>query len=68
MKIKSNLNEFTYDASVVRYVYNTKQAYLFIKNGAVLLDCFAGCNTLVFVFGKKETKHLMDRWMAKNLS
>ncbi len=62
-----NSNYNVYRKEVVRIV-NAKQAALYIKHGAKLVDVYCGYqNTLVCVFEKESTQDLFDRWVKHEL-
>jgi len=65
--IKSGLlPNIEYDQASALYITNTKQAMLYLQNGAKLLDilyCDTKNNTLVFVFGKTPLlQELYQKW------
>lgn len=71
MKITSKITGKIYSPGInVVYLSNMRQAQLYMKNGAELLDVLY-TNTkneaLVFVFSKSETRDLYEKWNAHEL-
>ena len=64
--VHSNITNKTYDQARAAYITNMKQAYLYLRNGAVLLDILymnTKTGVLVFVFEKNDTlRELYDLW------
>ena len=62
--------EVKYDKSKYIEVTLLKQAMLYIKNGAKLVDCYVRNNVideLVFVFEKADTQELYYKWKKHEL-
>jgi hypothetical protein len=52
------------------YITNMRQAQLYMRNGAKLLDILyynTKNDALVFVFARSETKDLYEKWNAHEL-
>lgn len=52
------------------YISNMRQAQLYMRNGAQLLDILydnTKNDALVFVFSRSETKDLYEKWNAHEL-
>ena len=59
-----------YDKSKYVEIAILKQAILYIKNGAKLVDCYVRTNVLdelVFVFEKADTRELYYKWKNHEL-
>ena len=59
-----------YDASKYVEIKILKQATLYIKNGAKLIDCYVRNNIvdeLIFVFSKEDTQELYYKWKNREL-
>lgn len=71
MKIVSKITGKTYSPGInVVYLSNMKQAQLYMRNGAELLDILyynTKNDALVFVFSKSETRELYEKWNAHEL-
>lgn len=71
MKIVSKITGKTYSPGInVVYLSNMKQAQLYMRNGAELLDILyynTKNDALVFVFSKSETRDLYEKWNAHEL-
>ena len=71
--VKSGLiPNIEYDQTCALYITNTKQAMLYLRNDAKILDilyCDTKNNSLVFVFEKNaHIKELYDLWNKHELS
>ena len=71
--VKSGLiPNIEYDQTCALYITNTKQAMLYLRNGAKILDilyCDTKNNSLVFVFEKNaHIKELYDLWNKHELT
>lgn len=66
MKTTSHINGQQYDPSIdIAYISNMRQAQLYMRNGARLLDILydnTKNDALVFVFRRSETKELYKKW------
>lgn len=66
MKVTSEITGRTYVPGIdVAYISNMKQAQLYLRNGAKLLDILyyqTKNDNLVFVFSKSETRELYQKW------
>ena len=71
MKTVSKITGKTYSPGInVVYLSNMKQAQLYMRNGAELLDILyynTKNDALVFVFSKSETRELYEKWNAHEL-
>lgn len=71
MKITSNVTGRSYfPGNDTVYVTNIRQAQLYMRNGAQLLDVlYDGTknDALVFVFSRTETRELYEKWNAHEL-
>ena len=59
-----------YDKSKYVEIAILKQAMLYIKNGAKLIDCYVRTNVvdeLIFVFEKVDTQELYYKWKNHEL-
>lgn len=66
MKITSNVTGKSYFPGIdTAYITNVRQAQLYMRNGAQLLDILYN-NTkndaMVFIFSKSETRELYAKW------
>lgn len=68
---KSNVTGKMYDPVQAAYIVNMRQAYLYLRNGAILLDILytnTKTGSLVFVFEKNnDLRHLYDLWNRHEL-
>lgn len=48
-------------------IVNTKQAGLYIKNNIHLIDVFWSKENLVFVFDRRESKDVYQKWLRHEL-
>lgn len=48
-------------------IVNTKQAGLYIKNNIRLIDIFWSKENLVFVFDRRESKDVYQKWLNHEL-
>lgn len=66
MKITSKITGKIYSPGInVVYLSNMRQAQLYMRNGAELLDILytqTKNDSLVFVFSKSETRELYEKW------
>ena len=72
MNITSPITGKQYDPTKGAYISNMKQAYLYLRNNANILDILyfnTKCNSLVFVFEKNEQlKKLYELWNQHELN
>ncbi len=70
--VHSNITNIDYNPASVAYIANMKQAYLYLRNGARLLDILyfnTKADALVFVFEKdKKLKELYELWNKHELN
>ena len=70
--VKSNITYKTYDPSQAVYISNMKQAYLYLRNGAHLLDILyesTKSDMLVFVFERNDIlRELYEKWNKRVLT
>lgn len=66
MIMKSENTGKYYEPSSSIYIVNPRQANLYLKHHAELLDVIPG-ERLAFVFDKKETAHLYKLWLSGDL-
>lgn len=70
--VKSNITFKTYDQGHAAYISNMRQAYLYLRNGANLLDIlYEGTKSemLVFVFERNDDlRRLYEMWNRHELS
>lgn len=58
----------SYDPNDCVHIVNTLQVYKYLNNNAELLDVFCGNdNKLIYVFNKKDTYELYDKWCKREL-
>ena len=66
MNVPSEITGRTYVPGIdVAYISNMKQAQLYLRNGAKLIDILyyqTKNDNLVFVFSKSETRELYKKW------
>lgn len=66
MKVTSKITGKEYSPGLnVVYLSNMRQAQLYMRNGAELLDILytqTKNDALVFVFSKSETRELYEKW------
>ena len=71
MKITSKVTGKNYFPGIgVVYISNMRQAQLYLKNGAELIDVLytnTKNDALVFVFGRDETRDLYEKWNRHEL-
>lgn len=71
MKKTSNITGKIYSpGNDTVYISNMRQAQLYLRNGAQLLDILydnTKNDALVFVFSRSETKFLYEKWNAHEL-
>ena len=69
--VKSNITYKTYDQGQACYISNMRQAYLYLRNGANLLDILyesTKSDMLVFVFERNEKlRELYELWNKHEL-
>lgn len=69
---QSNITGKQYNQATAAYICNMKQAYLYLRNGAVLLDILytnTKTDSLVFVFEKtRELQQLYKLWNEHSLT
>lgn len=70
--VKSNITYKTYDPSHAVYISNMKQACLYLRNNANLLDILyerTKSDMLVFVFERNDLlRHLYEKWNNRQLT
>nr|DAF80859.1 MAG TPA: hypothetical protein [Bacteriophage sp.] len=70
--VHSKITNLEYNPDKVCYIANAKQAYLYLRNDAKLLDILyfnTKANALVFVFEKNEQlKKLYELWNQHELN
>ena len=70
--VRSKITNLEYNPDKVAYILNMKQVYLYMRNGAKLLDILHSdtkANALVFVFEKNEQlKKLYELWNQHELN
>lgn len=70
--VHSKITNLEYNPDKVVYIANMKQSYLYLRNGARLLDILYSdtkANALVFVFEKNEQlKKLYELWNQHELN
>ena len=70
--VKSNITFKTYDQVHAAYISNMRQAYLYLRNGANLLDIlYEGTkkDSLVFVFERNDDlRRLYEMWNNHELT
>ena len=49
------------------FIKNPKQAYKYMKHGAILYDLLIGEEEFIFAFNKKEVTPLYDLWCKREL-
>lgn len=58
----------TYDPVECVHLVNPLQVYKYLQNNAELLDIFCGNdNKLIYVFNRKDTYDLYDKWCKREL-
>ena len=71
MKTTSHITGKTYSpGNDTVYISNMRQAQLYMRNGAQLLDILydnTKNDALVFVFSRSETRGLYEKWNAHEL-
>lgn len=69
--VKSNITHKTYDQGQASYISNMRQAYLYLRNGANLLDILyesTKSDMLVFVFERNDNlRQLYEMWNRHEL-
>lgn len=72
MKVTSKVTGKTYTSGFdVVYISNMRQAQLYMRNGAELLDILyyeTKNDALVFVFSKSNTRELYEKWNNHELA
>ena len=70
--VRSKVTNLEYNPDKVAYILHMKQVYLYMRNGATLLDILYSdtkANALVFVFEKNEQlKKLYELWNQHELN
>ena len=67
IKLYSDITKQEYEGEEVVNILNTKQAGMYIKHNANLLDLYWSRDSLVFVFSRNETRKLYDLWCKREL-
>lgn len=67
IKLYSDITKQEYEGEEVVNILNTKQAGMYIKHNARLMDLYWSRDSLVFVFSRNETKELYDLWCKREL-
>ncbi|MDU1413467.1 MAG: hypothetical protein E6929_11705 [Clostridium sp.] len=49
-------------------IVNVRQAGMYIKNGVKPIDVYFGKDRLVFLFNKKDTREVYDKWCKYELN
>ena len=62
MRFISRITEEDYEAADMVYIKHQKQAGLYLKNDAKLIDCFWDNDRICYVFLRKETHELYEAW------
>lgn len=65
--VRSTVTNLYYEPSKMVRIVNTKQAMLYLKNHCTLYDLYESGGTLVFLFSKKETTELYEKWLNREL-
>lgn len=64
----SEITGKTYDTEECVHIVNLLQVYKYISHHAEVLDIFCGDdNKLIYVFNKKDTYELYDKWCKREL-
>ena len=70
--VRSKITNLEYNPDKVAYILNMNEVYLYMRNGAKLLDILYSdtkANALVFVFEKNEQlKKLYELWNQHELN
>lgn len=72
--VKSDTTGREYYPSEVVRIINSKQCAAYLANGATLLDIYpsrdfnTGDSILVYIFSRKETRELYDKWCLRQLN
>ena len=68
MKVQSMVTGKCYETDECIFIVNPLQAYKYLLNDAVPLDILAGeDNRIVYVYNRKRTRDLYDRWCKREL-
>lgn len=68
LKVQSVVTGKCYETDECVFIVNPLQAYKYIFNNAVPLDILAGeDNKIVYVYNRKQTHDLYDRWCKREL-
>lgn len=68
LKVQSSVTGKCYETNECVYIVNPLQVYKYLINDAVPLDILAGeDNKIVYVYNRKLTHDLYDRWCKREL-
>ena len=68
LKVQSTITGKCYETDECVYIVNPLQVYKYLINDAVPLDILAGeDNKIVYVYNRKLTHDLYDRWCKREL-
>ena len=68
LKVQSSVTGNCYETDECVYIVNPLQVYKYLINDAVPLDILAGeDNKIVYVYNRKLTHDLYDRWCKREL-
>ena len=68
LKVQSTVTGKCYETDECVFIVNPLQVYKYIINDAIPLDILAGeDNKIVYVYNRKSTRDLYDRWCKREL-
>ena len=68
MKVQSTVTGKCYETDECVFIVNPLQVYKYLINDAAPLDILAGeDNKIVYVYNRKSTRDLYDRWCKREL-
>ena len=68
LKVQSSVTGKCYETTECVYIVNPLPVYKYLINDAVPLDILAGeDNKIVYVYNRKSTRDLYDRWCKREL-
>ena len=68
LKVQSSVTGKCYETDECVFIVNPLQVYKYLINDAVPLDILAGeDNKIVYVYNRKSTRDLYDRWCKREL-